>query len=614
MNRTNNKSSIFSYISIMLILYSCGGGGSSSVQELQNNPVSISLTGLKSPSYSYENQTIDISSNISECTFKVALKDEVFQKLHHIKTEDNKKFIFRNPISLDTTETFQVNISTISNESCPEAERTFNLQVDKYPTQYNLIPANINDTKTNLYEIENIGFGGIIITETFSATICYPTPNDCETYENSLFGQDAHNMVQGDFNGDGHEDFAVTWTFFPHTIEPSQKVNAPLNIYLNDGHGRFKEDLNIYATGEAPTHPFAYRTIAADFNNDGIDDIFSGSMGIQFRSEDYSENFINPYPHLLLLSNSNGVFEDKSAQIEDQNNGNGQLCGFAHDASAGDPDADGDIDIFACNILNINDGQGNFSMHDYINLDWQRENQYGVPMSSILTDLNNDSYDDIIFWNFDNRSFWSNSDEGYILLSNNSSNIESWTQISLPIGPFGFDKNKYNHAAAGDINNDGFMDVVVAITRDLPYYEGAYIQILLNNASGELIDVTESNFSDQPRSATHHGEGNIYLRDMNLDGSLDIVHSTRDYNSGYHGSHIAINDGMGKFTSIENTKLPDKPDPGYNNYDFLMKALPINADNEACLDFISVTDAGWENNQNETSNYFFTVLNTNCDF
>ena len=71
---------------------------------------------------------------------------------------------------------------------------------------------------------------------------------------------------------------------------------------------------------------------------------------------------------------------------------------------------------------------------------------------------------------------------------------------------------------------------------------------------------------------------------------------------------------MGNFTSIENSKLPDKPDPGYNNYDFLMKALPINADDEACLDFISVTDAGWENNQKETSNYFFTVLNTNCNF
>ena len=47
--------------------------------------------------------------------------------------------------------------------------------------------------------------------------------------------------------------------------------------------------------------------------------------------------------------------------------------------------------------------------------------------------------------------------------------------------------------------------------------------------------------------------------------------------------------------------------------DFLMKALPINADNEACLDFISVTDAGWENDQSESSNYFFTVLSESRD-
>ena len=63
-------------------------------------------------------------------------------------------------------------------------------------------------------------------------------------------------MVQGDFNGDGHEDFAVAWAFFPHTIEPSQKVNAPINIFLNNGEGRFEEELDIYVNGEAPRHPF----------------------------------------------------------------------------------------------------------------------------------------------------------------------------------------------------------------------------------------------------------------------------------------------------------------------------------------------------------------------
>ena len=225
----------------------------------------------------------------------------------------------------------------------------------------------------------------------------------------------------------------------------------------------------------------------------------------------------------------------------------------------------------------------------YINLGWQRNNQYGNPMSTLMVDLNNDNYDDILFWNFDNRSNWSSAQEGYILLSNNSADISSWDLVILPEGPFGFDHNKYNHAASGDLNNDGFNDVVVSITRDLPYYEGAYIQILINDGFGNLVDVTNSNFSDQPRSNSHHGEGNIYLRDMNLDGNLDIIHSTRDYSSGYHGSHIAMNDGNGNFISLNNDELPNKPDPGYNNYDFLMKALPLNIDDEGCIDFVSVS-------------------------
>ena len=116
-----------------------------------------------------------------------------------------------------------------------------------------MIPENIRELKSSLFEVSDIGFDGIIINETFSATECYPTPNDCETYENQVFGQDAHNIIQGDFNGDGYEDFAVAWALFPHTIDPDQKVNAPINIYLNNGKGRFEEDLNIYSDNNQPT-------------------------------------------------------------------------------------------------------------------------------------------------------------------------------------------------------------------------------------------------------------------------------------------------------------------------------------------------------------------------
>jgi len=603
----------FIYIIFIFLISSCGSGGISQVSD-GSSITNITVNGLVSPSQSYQDQSIEITSSNSSCNFEILLENSNIYKIHHINTLDYKKYTFRNPIIYTDQENFRLKISTLQSNSCPSFQHYVNLTVNKYPTKYSLIPENIGELKSNLFEVSDIGFDGIIINDTFSATVCYPTPNDCETYENQLFGQDAHNIIQGDFNGDGYEDFAVAWALFPHTIDPDQKVNSPINIYLNNGEGRFKEDLSIYSDNIQPTHPFAYRMIAEDLNGDGVDDIFAGSMGVQFRSEDYSKNYINPYPHLLLLSNTQGKFDDASNQIEDKNDGNGQLCNFAHDASAGDPDGDGDIDIYACNILNINDGSGNFEIHEYINLDWQRENQYGNPMTSLLADLNNDAFDDIIFWNFDNRSSWSDSDEGYILLSNNSSDIKNWKKTVLPTGPFGFDKNKYNHAASGDINNDGFTDVVVSITRDLPYYEGAYIQILINNGAGELIDMTNSNFSVQPRSDRHHGEGNIYLRDMNLDGSLDIVHSTRDYDSGYHGAHIAINDGNGNFISLDNSNLPMKPDPGSNNYDYLMKSLPINIDNEGCIDFISVTDAGWETSNKETSNYFFSVLNINCNY
>ena len=598
---------------ILFFTSTCSNSGSSDMN-INFPSLSINVSGLESPSVSYQKQILDVTSNNSNCNFEISLLNSDFHNIHFVKTSDNRKFEFRNPIINSNQENFILKVSSIQNADCPMAVNELNLSVVKYPTKYNLIPENIDKLKTNFYQVSDIGFDGIIIKDTFSATECYPTPNDCTFYDNQLFGQDAHNMIVGDFNGDGFEDFAVAWTFFPHTIDPDQKINAPINIYLNNGEGRYEENLNIYTNNEPPEHPFAYRMIAADFNNDGIDDIFAGSMGIQYRSSDYSENYINPHPHLLLLSNSEKKFEDASHKIEDRNNGNGQLCNFAHDASAGDPDGDGDTDVYACNILNINDGNGNFVMHEFINLEWQRENKYGNPMSSLMTDLNNDSFDDIIFWNFDNRSTWSDVDEGYILLSNNSSDIKNWSRLVLPSGPFGYDRNKYNHAASGDLNNDGFEDVVVSITRDLPYYEGAYIQILINDGNGELLDMTNTNFPAQPRSDSHHGEGNIYLRDMNLDGNLDIIHSTRDYSSGYHGAHIAINDGNGNFLSMDNSDLPMRPDPGNNNYDYLMKALPLNIDNEGCLDFISVTDVGWENSSEETSNYFFSVLNVNCNF
>ena len=595
------------FIFILGFLFSCGGGGSSNGTNEVVAPLIINTSQLQSEIFSFDPIELTVSSsNYQNCSFNL-VSDEIFWK----ESEENT-FRFNAPITFRDTQTYTLSINSISDANCPAGQKNIELSVKKLLTKFDANPSNINNLATDYYHIADIGFGGIEITERYSATICYPTPDDCVTYDQELFGQDAHNMATGDFNGDGFEDLVVIWAIFPHTIEEDQKIDAPIHIYLNDGNGHLYEDMSIYATGSFPTHPFAYRAVIKDFNSDGIDDIFAGSMGKQVRSEDYSENYIKPYPHLLLLSNSEGRFEDKSINIQDQNNGEGQKCGFAHEASGGDFDADGDFDIYACNILLVNDGLGQFSIHEYINVEWHQS--YMSPMSSLVTDLNNDTFDDLLFWNFDNRFlFESQPEEGTILLSNGTDEISSWLKLDLPKGPHEINHNKYNHAASGDINNDGFKDVVVAITRDEPYYEGAYIQILINDQTGFLVDETLSRFVDQVRADNHHGEGNIYLRDIDNDGDLDIFHSTRDYSNSISGAHIAINDGQGNFISNESI-LPSRPisNTGWSTTSGLMKGVPINLDKKGCLDIISTSDS-WSNN-NSSNNYLFSILNTDCSF
>ena len=595
---------------LVFFLFSCGGGGGSgnSSSIAQPNPLTFSVSSLPSSVESYDLTSLQVISSIDECKFQIDSEDFLW-----ISSSDGKNFNFRAPIIYVNSKDFTFNVSAIRNTSKPECtgSKTLMLNVARHQTQFipDPEPSNIPYLSTPFFTAHDVGFGGIEITDRYSATVCYPTENDCVTYNNELFGQDAHNIATGDFNGDGYEDFVVSWAIFPHTIDQSKKIYGPINIYLNDQNGGFAEDLNLYAASNAPKHPFAYRLVVDDLNGDGLDDIFAGSMGLSVKQD--KRWGIDPYPHFLLLSNTLGKFEESSANINDENNGLGQLCRFAHDASGGDPDGDGDIDLFACNMLLVNDGEGRFTIHPFLNLEWNY--QYGSPMSSLLADLNNDGFDDIIFWNFNDRwNFDQNPEEGFTLLSNGTKEIQNWKKIPIPPGPFGINKTKYNHAAKGDLNNDGFMDVAVGITRAHPYYEGAYVQILLNDGSGNLVDETDARFPNQERAANHHGESNIYIRDMNLDGAIDIIHSTRDFQSSFHGAHVAINDGVGNFRSLPNSTFPNRPVSFNGNNDSLFKGVPIDADKLGCLDLISTTDS-WQD-ESTTRNYLFSILNTDCSY
>jgi hypothetical protein len=269
-------------------------------------------------------------------------------------------------------------------------------------------------------------------------------------------------------------------------------------------------------------------------------------------------------------------------------------------------------------MLLVNDGLGHFTIHPFIGLQWQQE--HGNPMSSLVVDLNNDGYDDLAFWNFDDRwGFENRPEEGWIVLSNGTADIAAWQRLEIPAGPFGVNHTKYNHAAGCDLNGDGFVDAVVSITRDEPYYEGAYIQVLINDGDGALLDETPGRFPSQPRADQHHGEANIYLRDLDGDGDLDIFQSTQSlesafgesHDSPFSGAHIAVNDGNGNFISVQSDDLPKRPVDDAAAAPLLYRGLPIDIDGRGCLDPVSASDIIW--GEGSTTSYLFTVINTDCD-
>lgn len=125
-------------------------------------------------------------------------------------------------------------------------------------------------------------------TLTFNRSQEYP---DNPEYWGGIFANDLHVY---DINGDGHLDILQVYAFIPGQDLPG----IPIRVLLGDGQGHFTDGTASLFPNGAPLGDAATGSVVADFNGDGVLDIFIGMT--------WETTFEIDRHDILLLSDGNG--------------------------------------------------------------------------------------------------------------------------------------------------------------------------------------------------------------------------------------------------------------------------------------------------------------------
>ena len=406
-----------------------------------------------------------------------------------------------------------------------------------------------------------------------------------------FYGYDLVKTKQGDFNGDGLQDAVIFGTTnysarFPNNeddlnAEQSEKVT----ILLNDGKGNFISGQHLI-NNKNYYRIDVYGGDVGDLNNDGIDDIAAVAKSDASWNQDDGI--------VILLSQPDGTFSDVTSTIVDERytiERNGEslevLQYGSRSLTIADFDGDGWNDIYLENqsssttaLLFNNEGNSFGEKESGEETYLPQYARYGFNhRAGDAIDFDQDGDQDIIViprvyqlvkasTELDYQpqpSQYIDYAYGFILINDGTGDFNEEEPILLPKGLEGTN-NKVDDMVTGDINGDGFPDVIIASGKYNPYYVDRDIQILINENGTKFNDETNTRIINLRDDNSGHPEGAIYLIDFNDDGHLDIIDFQQNVENGlakdtltpgtefpyFHtGISIFVNDGEGYFTAIE---------------------------------------------------------------
>jgi len=330
-----------------------------------------------------------------------------------------------------------------------------------------------------------------------------------------------------DFNGDGYSDVIVGAPYYSSNTG---------RAYIYMGSSSMDNIVDIVMTGEAGADIFGLSIASAgDVNGDGYCDAIVGASYNDAGGENTGRAYI--YFGGISMDNIPDVIITGSVV--------GDCLGLSVD-SAGDVNADGFSDVIATTYYaDSNAGRayiyyGGSSMDDVADIIFYGENandNFGLAVAH-AGDVNCDGYSDVII----GAGPYNNVGRAYIYFGGLSMNSvpDIIMTGSIANGSFGI-----NVSSAGDVNADGFSDVVVgAISADYAYifYGGSSmnnsVDLMLASGSGDYYgysvasigDVNNDGYSDiligapyNDASGLNAGKAYIYYGDTAMNSSADIT-------------------------------------------------------------------------------------------
>ena len=278
-----------------------------------------------------------------------------------------------------------------------------------------------------------------------------------------------------DYDNDGLLDLIVTnytkWTpqidrkcFESPTQEkycgPPYYKSVESRLYHNVGHGRFEDVTEASGIGKALGKGMGISI--ADFNKDGLMDVFIAN---------------DTEPHFLFINQGDGTFKESALELGVAYNERGSpVSGMGSDAK--DFDNDGWVDIvyndLAGQIFGLFKNDGGKSFTDVTVTSKLGSLSRSLSGWSIgFIDYNNDGWKDIYSANgdVDNLSTFSKQHDTMFENSGGKNFIDATGKMGPDFGFVGYQRG----SAFVDLNNDGFMDIVVTSLGERP-------RILMNNA------------------------------------------------------------------------------------------------------------------------------------